>query len=513
MENLTELEEHYYQAVEATKLLEAPEIHITDSAVDYPRDEFEEWAHKVDIYNLGEEKADFYLDKVIVNKFGDYRCVVAKELAKYFKYDGIGMRGQLNNIGSCYDGSKVGRMNEVDSLYVLDGEDILVEETTKAGFYRVVLKQGDTRTEIVPRKIRNQFADAYCDLVSKLPLTDCLEHGGMKSPHYSGLRYNGPAATSQFLTGQKEQNKSLLTWDVTPTFCLPKDHPICQEVRRLIEPIIQKISDRMFDKTEVHLFSDASQNLWRLSTAQLEADILRELHPNTPMKIALSFCKVLSSRLKRWNAKHLKIPITEDCSDPMHILQELDKYLEYSADLDESGIDYMDRMMRYAHIWLPPGKRKLYNEDEKSYISINTAAVKHIILSAALAKPEAFTASGDMDLVLELMQQVFQALGNTSQYSVPHALLSGCNIPLFSVLGQAAEQKMAMALCIKEQCRTLLSTAMTRVRNNSIVPLYCSSVWPGQVTKAYLGNTKRLCLTLFSTYNHLPAFNFCHLFT
>ncbi len=120
-------------------------------------------------------------------------------------------------------------------------------------------------------------------------------------------------------------------------------------------------------------------------------------------------------------------------------------------------------MMRYGHIWIPPGKRTLYNEDEKSYISINTAAVKHIILTAALANPAAFTASGDMDLVVELMQQVFRTLGNVSQYSVPHALLGGCNIPLFSVLGQAAEQKMAMALCIKEQCETLLSTAMTKV--------------------------------------------------
>ncbi len=465
------MEEHYYQAVEATKFLEEPEIHITDGAVDYPRDEFEEWAHKVDVYSLGEERADFYLEKDIVNKFGDYRCVVAKELAKCFTYDGIGMRGQLNNIGSCHDGSKVGRMNEVDSLYVLDGENILVEETTKAGFYRVVLKQGDTRREIVPRKIRNQFADAYSDLVSRLPLPDCLEHGGIKSPHYSGLRYNGPAATSQFLTSQEGEEKLLLTWDVTPTFCFPKDHPIYQEVRRLIEPIIQKRSDRMFDKTDVHLFPDASQNLWRLSTAQLEADILRELHPNTPMKKALSFCKVLSSRLKKWNAKHLKIPITEGDSDPVHILKELDKYLEHPEDLEQSDVDHINRMMRYAHIWIPPRKRKLDREDEKSYISLNTAAVKHIILRAALVKPEAFTASDDMDLVVELMQQVFRVLGNTAQYIVPHALLSGCNIPLFSVLAQAAEQKEAMSLCIKEQCETLLLRTMTRVRNIELLML------------------------------------------
>ncbi len=472
MGDLTELEERYYQAVEATKLLEGTEIPNTNGAIDYPRDEFEEWADRVDIHSLGGEKADFYLDKDIVEKFGDYRRVVAKELTKCFKYDGVSMGGQLNNIGSCHDGSKVGRMNEVDSLYVLDNEDILVEETTKAGFYRVFLKQGAARREIVPRKIRNHFADVYCDLVSRLPLPDCLEHGGIKSPRYSGVRYNGPAATSQFLTCQGEQDKSLLTWDVTPTFCFPRDHPIHREVTRLIEPIIRKISDRMFDKTDVHLVPDASQNLWRLSTAQLEADILRELHPNTPMKKALSFCKVLSSRLKKWNAEHLKFPTTEDGSDARHILKELDNYLGHLDELEKSAGDLMNRKMRYAHIWIPPGKRKLYNEDEKSYISINTAAMKHIILRAALAKPEAFTASGDMDLVVELMQQVFQALGNT--FSIPHALLSGCSIPLFSVLGQAAEQKMAMAVCIQEQCRTLLSTAMTKVRNLvTWDPQYC----------------------------------------
>ncbi len=237
---------------------------------------------KIDIYDLEKYQADFYLDEEIVKAFGEYRYTVASELWKCFEYDGTQFKGHVRNIGSCHDGSKVGRMNEVDSLYVLEEDNILVEESERDGFYRVFLKKDSTKCEIFPRSIRNQFANAYEKIISRLPLPLCLQHGGYNSPRYSGLRYNGPAATSQFLI----KGKSLLTWDMTPTFSLPKCHGIYDEMRKIIQPVIKMTKDKMMDIMDINLIPDAVENLWRLSTAQMEADILRSLSSVAPLKQA-----------------------------------------------------------------------------------------------------------------------------------------------------------------------------------------------------------------------------------
>ncbi len=139
-------------------------------------------------------------------KFTAYRNTVAAKLPEHADYDGIKLSGQLKNIGSCQDGSKVGKMNEADSLYVVD-ENITVESTTIDGAYRILGEQKHQNFEIKPRCMREQFATGYEEVISKVPLPDCLRHGGYKSPDYSGLRYNGPAATSQFLA----EDNSLLT--------------------------------------------------------------------------------------------------------------------------------------------------------------------------------------------------------------------------------------------------------------------------------------------------------------
>ncbi len=414
----------------------------------------------MDIYDLEKHKANFWPDEEIVKAFGQYRRDVAAELGKCFKYDGIQLRGQLRNIGSCHDGSKVGRMNEADSLYVMDEENILIEETQTQGLYRIFWTNDlATNCEITPQCIRNQFADVCCKLVSVLPLPDCLRHGGYNSPDYSGLRYNGPAATAQFLT----EGHSLLTWDMTPTFCLPSDHPIHGELRKLIQPIIQKNKDKMVDTIDIHLIPDPAENLWRLSTAQMEADILRILSPVAPLKQALSYCKVLSANLKKWTAAHGRLHTLEWDDSNLDIVKELDEYSKGSSQMKEAN-ERLSQALRHAHIWIPPEKREMYNEDQKAYVSINTAAVKHILLAAALEQPEAFSPQENTEIVIELMKRVFHSLGNPTRFSSPHTFLPGSNIPHLSVLASQAPNKALMALNVKEQCRFLMERAMTVVR-------------------------------------------------
>ena len=453
------MEVMYFKAIEEAKISGAeatPEV----VPLYQKQGDFERWVKTLDIYDLDKDKAVFHLDETIVTEFEGYRSQVAAELARCVGYEKTKLRGQTRNIGSCHDGSKIGKMNEVDSLYVLDNENIVVEGNPEEGF-QIIWKDDSVSFDILPRHIRNQFASTYADVISKLPLPDCLTHAGYRSPDYSGLRYNGPAATSQFLA----EDSRLLTWDMTPTVCLSRKHASCIDVRKIIQPILERGSEKMFGETTIHIFPDANEELWKLSTAQLEADLLREIIPSVaPLKTALSRSKALAGRLKKWNSCNFNPLECPDCAP--EIVKELNSYLENRE--KELG-EKLNQVLQYAHIWIPPEKRKLYHEDEKAYVSINTAAIKHILLIAALQEPEAFSAKENDDLVWKLVKLVFTKLGDTSEFSTPHAFLKGVRIPHLSILSSQAENKMALALGIKWQCRILVSGAMTKVRPNTLV--------------------------------------------
>ncbi len=400
------------------------------------------------------------------DEFSEYRRQVEDELRKSFQYvhppySGVIIRGTLENIGSCHDGSKVGKMDEVDSFYVLDSDNIKVEPTDSIGVYRISwqevtdLPKISTNFEIEARKMRNQFADACDKIISELTVPTCLRHGEYNSPHYSGLRYNGPAATPQFLT----TNGDLMTLDITPTFRLPRKDSIYWEVKKLLDSIRKVITDKMWDKIDIHLIPDGGENLWRLSTAHLEANLLRMLPAMAPMKQALYYCKILLSQLKKWNARNWKGFTSETDAVLGCVMKELDKYMDGQRKRQEVA-ERLNKELRYAHICIPLEKRKRYHEDQKSYISINNASVKYIILSAALKQPEAFSDTKDMDLVVTLMKQVFQVLGDTCRVSSPHTFLRMIDIPHLSILATQEKNKTAAGRLIKEQCGMMESVTM-----------------------------------------------------
>ncbi len=450
--SLAQVEQSYYRAIAAAML---SNVNATDDfLLPYSKDAFQDWVKRVDIYDLDKQKANFYVDEAIVTKFADYRSSVVAELPKYVEYDGTKLSGHLKHIGSCQDGSKIGKMNETDSLYVLDA-DICVETTGRDGAYRIFWEPKGSKCEIKPRVMREQFAIGYEKVISKVPLPDCLKHAGYKSPGYSGLRYNGPAATSQFLT----EDNSLLTWDMTPAFCLGRGHTTYRKIRNIIQPALEINRNIMFGDMGIHLIPDAIEDIWKLSTAQLEADLLRELIPLVaPVRQALSNSKVLASEVKIWNAQNVTPPAC--LVSGLDIMKEIDIYL---GSLEKERGEILNQKLRYAHIWIPPEQRKHYHEDEKAHVSINTAAIKHILLVTALKNPEAFAGKEDNELVLQLMILVFKTLGDPSQFNSPHAFLKDVRIPHVSVLASHASNKMVLALSMQEQCRMLVSGAMTKV--------------------------------------------------
>ncbi len=450
MTSLEEIEKLYYRAIQDAKLDERPEG--DPGPPNYSTEDFSCWARKMDIFKLGEGVADFALGKheYIVKEFGEYRKNLAEKLSKLFTCDGISLPGQLRDIGSCWDGSKVGTVSEMDSLYVIHGDQFLIQEQEDTrGIYRVFLKKDSGLHEIMPRTLREMFTEAYSQLLSDLPLPDCLEHGGYKAPgsnqdrrersktNYSGVRYNGPAVTSQFLA----KEKSLLTWDLTPAVVLPLDVQTRNALRQSMQAIIADNPEKMFPPSDVHLIPDVAEDVWRWSTAQMEADILRVLSKEGPMKKSLSFCKVLSSRLKRWlDGVESAETATVD------ILNELLQNLAMPGDEEYTAKhDILQRKMRFSHIWIPSAKKLKYQEDVKSNMSINNAAIKHILFKAAFKRKGAFGSERNMDLVEELIKEVFETLGKGDVYSSEHAFLPGMRISHFSVSPIVAYKKQAMA--------------------------------------------------------------------
>ncbi len=459
---MKEIEKLYYRSIQDAKLDEPA---VRDRAPPgYSTEAFSRWARKLDIFTLGERAADFALKKheEIVKEFGEYRRDLAGRFSKIFTCGGIFLPGQMKDIGSCWDGSKVGAVNEMDSLYVIHGDHFVIQE--HAGVYQVFLKTYSTLLEIKPRAIRDQFSQKFSQLVSELKLPDCLDHGGFnaarskqesrKNPKsgYSGVRYNGPAVTSQFLA----KDKSLLTWDMTPAIVLPLNVQTQDALRQSIHAIIADNPDKMFPPSDVHLIPDVVDNVWKRSTAQMEADILRVLSREGPIKKSLSFCKVLSSLLKQWVDK-VKDADIANVAIVNELLQNLASHRE------EKATEEVREKMRFGHIWLPFERKEEYNEETKSSISINNATIKHILFKAAFKRKGAFGSNGDMDVVKEMIKEVFETLGNDEVNCTEHAFLPGIRICHFSVCPFVAHKKQVLARDVCQQCRTLVQEAMTEV--------------------------------------------------
>ncbi len=405
-----------------------------------------------------------------MKEFGAYRQEVVSKLSEELKYEKLALNGQLSDIGSCIDGSKVESANEMDSLYILQGKNYTIEECDTRGSYHVYMVKETTRHEIQPRRLREHLAEKYSELISRIKLPECLKDAGYKSSFehcqdpqlqdsgYSGVRYNGPAVTSQFLT----KDNTLLTWDITPVVVLgdPEIQAIVRESESM-QAIIADNTEKMFPPKSIHLFPDATTNIWRLTTAEMEADVLRDMSKLAAFKEGFISCKVLSTKLKGWLNENGKFAAA---TPDVEIVEALTRYntMEDSAAKAEIA-EKLNRKMRFAHIWIPADKRDEYNEDKKSAISVNNAAVKHALLRAASREKGAFGPQRNPDLVKKLIRTAFEELGDDTSYSTEHAFLPGVRISHFSVAPGMASQKDNLARDMTQQCKTLVCEAMTEV--------------------------------------------------
>ncbi len=416
----------------------------------------------MDVYDLNRKAANFLSDDKIICGFGDF-CASAMEIVSHIlQHGGEALPGRLQYIGSCWDGSKIGSVNEIDSLYIMSDNPILIKPTEEAGFYRVCLKNMP-HFELTPREMNRRFANELDRVLSADELPSFLTNAGYASPSYSGVRFNGPAVTSQFLLSDKN---TLLTWDVTLAFPL-REKTLRQQVHDMILPIYAENSNKLFPPWELHLVPDMVRNLWLVSTAWMEAEILRLLPAEAAVKKALSWCKAMASMLHRWNKEHLHQSLRKTTSSQSKTIQQLIEYgqQEDSTKKAELGNDLNVRM-RCAHIWISADQREDYDEVEKDVVSINTAAVKHIILWQGLRTPGAFSPDNTDDLTMKLIRHTYSVLGDAVNQSSPHAFLErvcGTKIGHFSILPTSAGEQGKLIGRIQWQCRQLWQNALEEV--------------------------------------------------
>ncbi len=147
-----------------------------------------------------------------------------------------------------------------------------------------------------------------------------------------------------------------------------------------------------------------------------DGNILRVLSKEAPMKKSLYLCKVLANQLKWWCDK-----VEGFDASTMDILNELLQNLGMQeAEKTQEALEMLGRNMRFGHIFIPSDKKKEYHEDTKINISINNPAVKHSLFKTAMKRTGAFGPQQNMDLVRELMKQVFNTLGNEEICSSEH---------------------------------------------------------------------------------------------
>ncbi len=214
-------------------------------------EQFKRLCKAINIHDLVEDEADYLAGYDERQRLVDY-------VVEQTESDAFPLRGRALEIGSCWDGSKLDRIDEIDLLFVLEKNQI---ERLQDGTMRWENK------EYTIREFRRFFDDCLDEvLCSKAP--DDFDHGGYASPQYSGVRMNGPASTI-LLT------KSTFTTSVDITPCFPVE---CPEVEAWIKRLVLKCDNRPLPTNlKPHLVACAVEEKWQISTAHIEAQLLHEV--------------------------------------------------------------------------------------------------------------------------------------------------------------------------------------------------------------------------------------------
>ncbi len=430
----------------------------------------------MDLRDMSQHMADFTRSGDVAQALRTIRSGLQSGLLQR-----LGCTGSLLEIGSFYDGSKTGRLNEMDCLYVVSEADVVVQPASSGqGGFRVYVKG----TEIKPREINEKLIAAMNEILSEMTLPDGWTNGGYASPVFSGPRCNGPSVTAMFC---KEDEKHI-SLDVSVAFPLTSqlqqraDFPShLRDGCRFLADSINKIQSELTRtqiSADLHLIGNLVDNTWQPTTALAEAEILRVLRPDCPVKRALEICKALTSKLQRWYEENSTRTANEAKEDDDElpakkirlssqgeresVLAALRGYTDTSTCSNNDNGKRLNAVMAYKHIYLSSPDRTAFTEVLKSDASTNTAAIKHIILTTALYTNGAFSKT-NKELEQQLIRAVFEELSSTKSFYTQHAFVPGCMISKFSFSMYLSHIKQSIANDFSQLSRIILDNTLAKV--------------------------------------------------
>ncbi len=465
--------EDYAEAIRETMLPSRPSAFSSRDSCFYDKEQFREFVNNdMDLRDMGRHMTDFTHNSGLAQGLRQIRGVLQSKLQEKLGY------GSLLEIGSFYDGSKTGRLNEMDCLYVVSVPDVEVQHfPSGARQFRVYLKG----IEIKPRVLNKQLIAVMKETISEMTLPSGLTHGGYAFQDFSGVRCNGPTVTT--MCCDRYENYACLKIAVAfpLTSQLQKRPEFPQQLKRCCQLLndisfrIQVQLSRIQFSAELHLICDPVNNTWLPTTALAEAEIFRVLRPECSVKRVMEICKILASKLQAWYkekwGKYLNydlelLPIKKRRTSPeyrrLSILSDLHNYEAGDPDSKAQLRDILNADMAFQHIWLSSTDRIAHKEILKSDASINTTAIKHVILRTALQLDGAFS-KPNRQLEQQLIRAVFEELSSTDSFYTQHEFLQDWMIDKFSFSIYVSSIKESIATGFLQQCRFLLDNAFAKV--------------------------------------------------
>ncbi len=477
----------YCKAIEEAKLPAKPSVSGPRVSCCYDRKIFQDFVHSdMDLRDIDQHMADFTQSSDVAQALHAIRGGLQSGLLQQ-----LGFIGSLSQIGSFYDGSKTGRLNEMDCLYVpvVSESDVRVQQVAPGkGQFRVYVKG----TEIKPREINRKLITVMKEILSEMTLPDGWTHGGYAAPEFSGPRCNGPSVTAMFCNGDEKH----ISLDVSIAFPLTSQlqqragfpshlRDSCQSVAHSISKIQSELT-RTQISGDLLLIGNLADDTWQMTTALVESKILRALIPKCSVKRALEVCKVIASKIQRWWEEHSiwtersakacghGAPVKRIRLSAEHaresILTELQIYSEGAPCSKADHADSRERLntaMTCRHIYLSSTDRNKFGEVLKSDASINNAAIKHIILKTALQLNGAFSEK-NKHLEQQLVRAVFEELSSTDFFHTDHALIPGCTINKFSFSMFLSHSKESIVFDFAQQCEDVLHNVFAQVSINML---------------------------------------------
>ena len=427
---------------------------------------FNEVASTISLSELQRDKARF--------ASGDHlRKDILKQVTMVTKRDTFPYRGRIKKIGSCWDGSKIGHLDEIDTLFILDETEIKIRQNGDGFSFQVgFATQNECYTA---SQFVEHFANSINEVLLNYELPSTLAHGGYAAPEYSGVRMNGPAVTLLFSVTQDAggmKTGDMVTVDITlavPFSCLRYDSDLgdlCHYLASWVEERVAYVDYKPIgDLDGPYLVLNHRNDGWQPSTAAAESDILHELDNEAPLKQTYRMTKSLVHMVKQHEAfKSLFCGVVHMEDEKNTLGRHLDLYRN-NVDQLNGYRQQLNSCMAYGHILIPWNMKKDYHEQEKQPIAVNTTALKHVMFGLAKEndyKPQVLKAERVFQLMKEALKKFLLCSGERPLF-VKHSVTNFPEIAKFSLLADTVDEAAEMIGDVQQLYETLLTKVFTEV--------------------------------------------------